>query len=400
MRRATDRRGYFEHDRPVGSDAGHGALADRKRHRTGRARGIAAGEDALDAGFLGEVGLDEITKRTLLEFATERLGDRAADFRAGDGEEPGERDGAAILENDVDTIAGQLADPGSLDSDAPRLQLGEILCGGFEGAVEEECHLPPIGQHQRVMHRHFRTRQHADRALIELISMAIGAVEDMLAPPLCKSGNIGERIADAGGEDAAPAFMRAALRIGDGVAGGPPVDLLGAPVEPGHGRVFHQLRATIGGDLAGIAAILAEEAVGVGGKSVAAPAFVDDEHLAPRPRELERRRKAGIAAADNDHVIHSQDPSGLCPTASRTNTELVGEFRQRHIGQPRNEERFRVPEGRAERMVDRLFDQAFGMFEIEADRQQLRRAQRVIDILQRDLVEIAGNFPTAAMAFF
>src|SRR3569623_1686365 len=76
--------------------------------------------------------------------------------------------------------------------------------------------------------------------------------------------------------------------------------------------------------------------------------------------------------------------------------EVGYELRQGDLG----EARFCLSEGGSERRIHRLLNETGRMIDADADREQRRRAEGVVDLAQGDLVEVGGQLPTAAPALF
>ncbi|GCC47337.1 hypothetical protein chiPu_0031705, partial [Chiloscyllium punctatum] len=79
--------------------------------------------------------------------------------------------------------------------------------------------------------------------------------------------------------------------------------------------------------------------------------------------------------------------------------EILRERFERHRIEPFQEQRLDLAKRAGERVVDRLFDQAAGIFRPVAHRNDRRRADRAIDVRQRDVGGRARQCPAAAMAF-
>ncbi|MCY1295205.1 hypothetical protein D9M70_445340 [compost metagenome] len=166
------------------------------------------------------------------------------------------------------------------------------------------------------MDRHRACRDDRDLALVELVAVAIGAMEGASAPALGQPLDVRQAVLDAGCKEQASALEGRTVGGGDdeGVllaAGGH-----GAALDPDERRIGGELRPRGCGDLAGRDAVLAEEAMGVAGKPVAANALVDDSHAPAGAQKLEGGGHAGIAAAyDDDVLLHRSSPFGCARTS-------------------------------------------------------------------------------------
>ncbi|MNV22057.1 hypothetical protein D3C71_1130140 [compost metagenome] len=106
--------------------------------------------------------------------------------------------------------------------------------------------------------------------------------------------------------------------------------------EPGQGGIAQQLVTRLGGDVRRRQAFPAKKAMGDAGIAVARPSPVDDQHVAPGTDQLQRCGHAGVAAADDDHVVrfvlgrgsgHGASKAGLrasCARPSATSCEAAG----------------------------------------------------------------------------
>ncbi len=78
--------------------------------------------------------------------------------------------------------------------------------------------------------------------------------------------------------------------------------------------------------------------------------------------------------------------------------EIPGERFERHRAEPLQEQRLHLAKRPGKRVVDGLFDQAAGIFRTVAHRDDGGRADRAIDVRERDGGGIARQRPAAAMA--
>src|SRR5947208_550191 len=120
--------------------------------------------------------------------------------------------------------------------------------------------------------------------------MAIRTVKHAPAPAFREAGNVGQVVDDAGREDQPPPLDFALAGRDDEpvrAAGG----RVGETIDPFHRRIGEKLRAAVGDDIGGCAAVMAEETVRSVGETIAALAAVDYRDPAPRAGELKRGRK-------------------------------------------------------------------------------------------------------------
>jgi hypothetical protein len=88
----------------------------------------------------------------------------------------------------------------------------------------------------------------------------------------------------------------------------------------------------------------------------------------------------------------------MVAVAGGSGTKIVCEFRQRDSRQALAQERLGFGESARERPVDCLLDKARGVLEMNPDRKQLRRSQGLVDVLERDFAQVAGNLSAAAVS--
>jgi hypothetical protein len=80
--------------------------------------------------------------------------------------------------------------------------------------------------------------------------------------------------------------------------------------------------------------------------------------------------------------------------------EIRTQHRQGHLAETAQQKLFGLVESLAERGIDGLFHQTAGHLRAVAHGQNVRLPQRLIDVTQRHLGEVAGDPPAAAMALF
>lgn len=112
------------------ANTGAKAVGDRERQRAHRSGGVAAGEHARSRRFLRHrIGAVEAAHRVGLDRAAERCGEGADDVHTCRDEEAGQFEGAPPFEADDRAAVSALYrdDPGVLDADATRLEIGELF---------------------------------------------------------------------------------------------------------------------------------------------------------------------------------------------------------------------------------------------------------------------------------
>lgn len=80
--------------------------------------------------------------------------------------------------------------------------------------------------------------------------------------------------------------------------------------------------------------------------------------------------------------------------------KIGAELRQGDFAEPAQQQSLGIVECLPQSHIDGLFDQTAGGIGAIAHGQYLRPPQRVVDVAQRDGLEIAGDRPTAAVPFF
>jgi hypothetical protein len=127
-------------------------------------------------------------------------------------------------------------------------------------------------------------------------------VEHRPPPPLGEPRHVREHVLDAGREHEAPPDVPRAVVRGDREAVAQACGGGGRARVPTHRRVGAELRDGLGDDRGRVDAVAAEEPVGRRREAVPAAPGVDHEDAPTRARQLERRRQAGVAAADDEDI--------------------------------------------------------------------------------------------------
>ncbi len=238
-------------------------------------------------------------------------GERAGQAPRHDGEEGVERDGAPVAQADPasPSPALRIAATGSSSMVTPR-----AASAPRSGASRVTAPLvrKVVGPHSGIrlawMGRQRAEGQDAEPPARDLVAVAVGAVQDPLAPALAQAGEVRQLVHDPGRQDQPRRRVRRAVRQRDrepgvGRGGG---DRL--TVEEGGGRVGGDLGAADGGDRARRAAVLPEETVRAVRETVAAPPGVDDQDALAGAHQGQGGGEAGVAAADDDGVVlHGED---------------------------------------------------------------------------------------------
>ena len=145
--------------------------------------------------------------------------------------------------------------------------------------------------------------QHADPALVQLVAVAVRAMEHMAAPALLQARYRWQRIGHARRQHqpAGGACHPAADLDVEGAIG--LCRCAGFALQPFDGAVCHQLRAADGGDLGGRCAVPRQEAMRMVSEAVAALAAVDNQDASAGARQRQGSGQACIAASDDDGVV-------------------------------------------------------------------------------------------------
>ena len=203
----------------------------------------------------------------------------------------------------VGVVDDQLVDGALDDADGAGEQLGPL--GGGEGAGWGEVDevVGPLAHDLGVPHRARGAAQDAELAVADLVAVAVGAVQDVAGPPIAEPGDVGQLVAQAGGDQESPRRD--------------PLPVLEQDPEPARpsGTSSVTVPATISPpyavtsspagreQLGGREAVAGEVAVHVGGRRVARLAGVDHQDLAAGPGEDQGCGQAGGAAADDHYVV-------------------------------------------------------------------------------------------------
>src|SRR6185437_5493731 len=73
---------------------------------------------------------------------------------------------------------------------------------------------------------------------------------------------------------------------------------------------------------------------------------------------------------------------------------------QGYVAKARKKQRLRLVEGRSEGGIHGLFDEAAGRLRPVANGEKRGRAERGVDVAQREIREVSGQRPPAAMPLF
>ena len=146
-------------------------------------------------------------------------------------------------------------------------------------------------------------------AVADLVAVAVGAVQDVAGPPLAQPRDVGELVAQAGGDQEAP--CRDPLPVGeeDPEAGSAVGHQVGdGAVRRSRRRSSSTSSPADGQQLGGRETVAGEVAVHVGGRGVARRAGVDHEDAAPGAGEDQGGGQAGGASADDRYVVLTHAP--------------------------------------------------------------------------------------------
>ena len=178
------------------------------------------------------------------------------------------------------------------------------------GAVgEEDDVVGPLPHELGVGERLGGAAQHAERLVADLVAVAVGAVQQVAAPALADAGDVGQLVAQAGGDQHAPGAQVRPPCEGDlerasrGGAGRRPQRDAGDGAGHQVAAVAGDLGAAGGQQLGGRQAVASQEAVHVGGRGVARLPGIDHGDLPPGPGQDQGGGQAGGAAADDHDVV-------------------------------------------------------------------------------------------------
>ena len=185
---------------------------------------------------------------------------------------------------------------------AGRELLGHLIGQLWSGVLEEHDIVAPLPEELGLVEGEAARSEDAERLVAYLPAVAVGAVQDALAPLLGDAGHRRELVDDAGREeDPAGADLPVRER-----------DEEGAIVLPGHrvhgsGGDLHpvllDLLTADGEQFGGRCALTSEVVVHVSGGGVARMAVIDHQDRAARPAEGQGSAQAGCAATDDHHVV-------------------------------------------------------------------------------------------------
>lgn len=141
------------------------------------------------------------------------------------------------------------------------------------------------------------------RPVPDLVTMAIGTMEQRPAPGLGRAGQVRQPVAHALGQDEAPRGDLGALRQAKLEGVGAARNLGDEAGQDFHSAISGEVGADARQNVQGRHTVPARHAMGRGRHAVTRRARIDDRH---RPRELQRGRQTGKAASDNDDVAHDR----------------------------------------------------------------------------------------------
>ena len=154
--------------------------------------------------------------------------------------------------------------------------------------------------------------QHAERLVAHLVAVAVGAVQEVAAPPLarhpgCRAARRAARWPPAGAARQDRRRRRAGPRTRE------PAQPSGSATRPSTSSPPYDVTSSPAGgeQVGGRQAVAGEEAVHVRGGCVARRTGVHHRDPAPGPGQHQRGREAGGAAADHHHVVVCSCPQ-LC----------------------------------------------------------------------------------------
>jgi len=106
-----------------------------------------------------------------------------------------------------------------LDADAASVELAPFVVAEVVGVGEEDHIVGPLTHEQCVLHAAGNAAEHAERVVAHFPTVAVGAVEQILAPPVANAVDVRELVADAGRQQDSARRARVATGERDGEAG-------------------------------------------------------------------------------------------------------------------------------------------------------------------------------------
>jgi len=260
------------------------------------ARGVGGVAGDPDAGHRRPADPVGVHPAVVVGPAAERVEQVGVRGERGAHEDRAAGDGAAVRE----PYAGEpvVGDDQSLDlalDDAHRPGLELLALGRCHrsGVGEVDDVVGPLPDQQRVGHRVAGAAQHPEWLVADLVTVAVGTVEEVASPALADAGDVGEQVSQPGGDqDVAGRHDRlAAVRtgrhgqleaapVGRPCAGDGAADQLGA--------VARHLRPPGGEEVDRRHPVAGQEPLHVGGGGVARRPRVDHQHRTPGPGQDQR----------------------------------------------------------------------------------------------------------------
>jgi hypothetical protein len=218
----------------------------------------------------------------------------------------------------VRLVDDELVDLAFDDADGAGKQLAPFDDSEYAGWGEVDEVVGPLANDLRVPDGARGAADDAQLLVADLVAVAVGAVQHVTCPPLCQPRDVGQLVAQAGGDQQ--------------TSGRDPLPAVEENPEPGP-AIGHQVGDRAGDDLAAVTgdlvpaggkelswgqAVAGQIAVHMGGGGVAWLAGIDHEDLPAGSGQDQGCGQAGGASADDHYVVSVHGPR-LAPAAVNTN---------------------------------------------------------------------------------
>ena len=182
--------------------------------------------------------------------------------------------------------------------DSACVQRRPLVGGERIGVGEEDDVVRPLPDQEGVLHCSRIRAEDAERLVANLPAVAVRAVQEIAPPPLADAGDVGQLVAEAGGDQDPPRVQDSAAREANREARLDPGDVILDQLDAVAGRF-----GPAGGQEFGRRhPVPRKETLHVSCRRVPRRSGIDDGDPAACAAEHERRTQAGRAAADHHHV--------------------------------------------------------------------------------------------------
>src|SRR5664279_3469806 len=207
----------------------------------------------------------------------------------------------------VHVVDDQLVDGALDDADTAGEQLGSLNGGEDVGRSEVGEVVGPLPNDVRVADSARGAADDAERVVADLVTVTIGAVQNISGPPVAQPGDVRQLIAETGGDQHTPSgdSLSAGKECQESVAIGNKVGDRAVDDLP---AVTVHFVASGGQQFGGRHAVTGEVTVQVSGRGVTRAPGVHHHDRTAGPRQHQGRGQAGGTPSDDDDVVMIHAP--------------------------------------------------------------------------------------------